>query len=203
MESDSTGCRLCVDCVVAIPSLTSYLANTEKPKSAKEAAERLRQFLDPKSLCERSLLLMIAFDEAASLLAPETNEMRSNASEASIMRPEASEAEISPEASKKPSTLFPYLRCALKNLNSQPFFTLFMSTSANIQPTSVAVDLTWLQKSPYEVPFPPITAVPFDIFANKVVPGTTKLEDLASIDHMAHLGRPLYVCVVSRDIPST
>lgn len=137
-------------------------------QSAEEAGNAFRDFLDPLKLCAEEPLVVICFDEANSLTRP---------------------------IGRQSYTYFSELRHAFHPLNTLPFFSLFVSTGGQSQ--EVAPD-SWTYSSSNRVmlqvlnPFPPITEVGFDEFAERVpADGSWTLDRLASTHHIAHLGRSL------------
>ena len=137
--------------------------------TARDAAKKLRKFLDPEKKCGNRLLLLMAFDEAHSLMAT--------------------------VASGNSETRYTMLRRALRDIQEEPFFAVFMSTPGSFHhdfsPYQALDPSARIQSSDWGVPSP-YTAVGFDQFAIHVsVKNGHKLSQLASINHIAHLGRPL------------
>ena len=86
-----------------------------------------------------------------------------------------------------PWTRFTVLSRALRSLLHEPFFAVFLSTAGKFRGV-VPCTTTGTALSV----FPPITAVGFDEFADRVpIDGTCTLTHLASTYHMVRLGRAL------------
>lgn len=160
---------------VHVHIFTLYDTDSQQPKSVATAAQELSRLLDPCSVLHSndrpsSLLLLINFDEAHSLTEP-----------------------IVDKSSKAELTRFLVLRRALRSLNFEPFFALFLSTAAKFRSFTprVSRDSSQIYKAILIV-YPPITSVGFDEFADRVsIDGSWTLTRLASTYHITHLGRAL------------
>ena len=134
------------------------------------AAKGLRHLLDPDSVLHLDPLLLISFDEAHSL----TDEIR--------------------DRGTKTWTRFTALGLALRSLHHEPFFAIFLSTAGKLRSVHPHLEMHHsfrVQGFTLGV-FPPVTAVGFDEFADRVsIDGTWTLTRLASTYHMTHLGRAL------------
>lgn len=131
------------------------------------AAEEIENILNPGGGLE-GLLLVILWDEAHSL---------------------------TDEINNESWTRFSELRRSLRKIRSQPFFSVFLSTAGKFHlflpdtqfEASRRISTRTLQL------FSPITEVGFDQFAIKVksTGQLSTLREVASTNHMAHLGRSL------------
>ncbi|RPD71010.1 hypothetical protein L226DRAFT_513675 [Lentinus tigrinus ALCF2SS1-7] len=91
-------------------------------------------------------------------------------------------------------TLFEVIRRALHIIRRLPFFTLFVSTVANVEhfpPTPPLHSSSRLRR--HLPPFEPIVWTPLDVLAQRMSRDSSfTLAQVASTYHMAHLGRPLF-----------
>lgn len=139
-----------------------------KKQSVETAGRALRDFLDPHGLLAEEPLLVICFDEAHSLTEP----VKAN----------------------QAWTYFSELCGVIREVNTFPFFSAFLSTGGNFRqssPDHVHDPSNRIQVLTRNA-FAPITEIAFDEFAIPVsADGTWTLEALASTEYIAHLGRVL------------
>ena len=111
------------------------------------------------------LLVVLAFDEARTLAKPDNDEPWSHFSE---------------------------LRRALRALNNQPLFSLFLTTTGNVNTSvpSSRKDLSSRMQSQVFSASRPFAEIGFDQFALK---NQFDLRVVADDEHISHFGRPLCV----------
>jgi hypothetical protein len=132
------------------------------------AATEVVNILDPDKKCADEPLVIICWDESHSL---------------------------NDQINGQAWTRLSELRRALRKIRDLPIFSVFLSTAGKFDlfpdiqfESSNRITSHTLHR------FSPITEVGFDEFAAKVSPnGESLLTQVASTDHMAHLGRALWV----------
>ncbi|KAI9057967.1 hypothetical protein FKP32DRAFT_1289000, partial [Trametes sanguinea] len=93
------------------------------------------------------------------------------------------------------ATLFPDVRRALRLVRTHPIFALFLSTVGKLEQFSPPSQLESSDRIVRLelVPLEPIVWTPFDVFARRITKDKVwTLAEVASTDHIAHLGRPLF-----------
>jgi len=133
------------------------------------AATEVVKILDPHKKCLDEPLVIICWDESHSL----TDQIYG-----------------------KSWTRFSELRQGLRKIRDLPIFSVFLSTAGKFHFFSPDIQFESSNRITSHAlhRFSPITEVGFDEFAAKVSPnGESLLTQVSSTDHMAHLGRALWV----------
>jgi hypothetical protein len=133
------------------------------------AATEVVKILDPDNNCPDEPLVIICWDESHSL----TDHINGES-----------------------WTCFSELRRALRKIRGLPIFSVFLSTAGKFHLFSPEIQFESSNRITIHAlnRFSPITEVGFDQFAAKVSPnGESTLTQVSSTDHMAHLGRALWV----------
>jgi hypothetical protein len=142
-----------------------------------DAGKLLAQFVDPDNLLDRGEkfprrpLVIFAFDEAHIL------------------------TDNPPTKNRETKwNLFSELRRVLRQTSDQAIFSLFLSTGGrfNLFSPEISSDPSrWMQDSTLST-LDPITEISVDALAYDALEYKIMLEEVAEIDWMCHLGRPLY-----------
>ncbi|KAL7278890.1 hypothetical protein ACG7TL_006721 [Trametes sanguinea] len=96
------------------------------------------------------------------------------------------------------ATLFPDVRRALRLVRTYPILALFLSTAGNLEQFSPPSQLESSDRIVRLelVPLEPIVWTPFDVFARRITKDKVwTLTEVASTNHIAHLGRPLFAAM--------
>lgn len=140
----------------------------EKQVSVEALGKDIIDFLDPTNVCKRrEPLVVLCFDEAHGLTITEETMGWS-----------------------------PYniLRHSLRHLRTQPMFAVFIGTASNFHQFSPSafLDPSYRAAQWHDEMFPPLAETGYDQLAIPVIAdGSWLLDDVATLEYMSHLGRPL------------